>query len=258
MRKYSQVFLKNKNIAKKIVNLFTELNSGNRTVEIGPGKGILTAFLYNYYRENLTVIDIDPLMIENIKKIIPGIKAINDDFLKLDLDKLNVSYFIGNLPYHISTAIIEKLIRYRDFKLGVFMLQKEVARKLISDESDLEYGYLSAMVNLICKTDYLLDVSKDDFFPVPMVDSAIVLIEKNKIIPEAEFEKYLRFIGYAFRHKRKTLVNSINLSTGIEKEKIIKILEKNSINSNIRTEKLSPEKLFELSKTLNIGFTERR
>jgi 16S rRNA (adenine1518-N6/adenine1519-N6)-dimethyltransferase len=250
MRKYSQVFLKNKDIAKRIVDRFLSLKPDKKICEIGPGKGILTEFLYRIFGEDLIVIDIDPLMIKEIKTKFPLLKTINLDFLKLNLSELGISYFIGNLPYHISTAIIEKLIKYENFKAGVFMLQKEVAKKLVSSYNDSEYGYLSAFVNIICKTTYLFDVRKENFYPVPKVDSAVVMIEKTNEISSDEFEKYIKFIGYAFRHKRKTLLNSINLSTGLEKEKIIKILEEKSINPNARAEEISPEKLFELSKVI--------
>jgi len=252
MRKYSQVFLKNKEIAKRIVKEFLLLKPDKKICEIGPGKGILTNFLYPYFKEKMITVDIDPLMIEEILSRFPEIKAINIDFLKLNLDELGISYFIGNLPYHISTAILEKLIRYEKFKAGIFMLQKEVARKLVSTHKDPDYGYLSAFINIICKTYYLFDVGKENFQPIPAVDSAVVLIEKTNQLPLNNFEKYIRFIGYAFRHKRKTLVNSINISTGIEKEKIIKILESKSIKPNTRAEELSPDQLFEISKVIPI------
>jgi len=252
MRKYSQVFLKNKDIAKKIVNIFLSLRPDKNICEIGPGKGVLTEFLYPYFKENMVTIDIDPLMIEEIKLKFPEIKAINKDFLKINLDELNISYFIGNLPYHISTAILEKLIRYKNFKAGVFMFQKEVARKIVSTHNESNYGYLSALINISANTSYLFEVNKKNFQPIPDVDSAVVLIEKTKQIPKNDFEKYIKFISYAFRHKRKTLVNSINLSTGIEKEKIIRILENKSINPNLRAHQISPQSLFDISKIIDI------
>ena len=252
MRRYSQVFLKNKNIAKKIVEAFSNINPSQKICEIGPGKVILTEILYSYFGKDITVIDIDQLMIEQIKLRFPEINAMHYDFLKINLDELDISYFIGNLPYHISTAIIEKLIKYKNFKGGVFMLQKEVAKKLVSTPKTPGYGYLSAAVNISCQTEYLFEVGKENFFPVPKVDSAVVSIKKTKTIPPYDFEKYIKFIGYAFRHKRKTLLNSLILSTDLGKECLIKILEKNSISINTRAEELSPSKLFELSKMVEI------
>ncbi|HOJ85767.1 MAG: 16S rRNA (adenine(1518)-N(6)/adenine(1519)-N(6))-dimethyltransferase RsmA [Elusimicrobiales bacterium] len=248
-RKYSQIFLKDTHIAKKITDVFAEIAKDNRVAEIGPGKGVLTDFLFKKYKDNLTVIDIDPEMIEWIKLKYPGIKFINSDFLKISLQELNTSYFIGNLPYHISTAIIEKLITYPNFKAGVFMLQKEVCKKITADEKSPDYGYLSALVNLICRTGYLFDVYRESFSPSPNVDSGIVSIEKTKDqITDEDFKKYSRFIGYAFRHKRKTLVNSINLSIGYPKDKLSEILLSKSISPNVRAQELPPEKLLEISK----------
>lgn len=250
-RKYSQIFLKDRNIAENIVEEFIKIVNNNSVTEIGPGKGILTDFLYEKYHQNLIVIDIDPLMIDEIKKKYPYIKAINSDFLKLDLSSIGTTHFIGNLPYHISTAIIEKLINYENFISGVFMLQKEVCRKLVADEKKSEYGYISAVVNLFYRTTYLFDVSKESFSPVPEVDSGVIKIERKcDKLPIEDFRKYIKFISYAFRHKRKTLVNSVHLSNGIPKKYISELLKENSISENIRAEELSPEILFNLSKKI--------
>ncbi|NLH39670.1 MAG: ribosomal RNA small subunit methyltransferase A [Elusimicrobia bacterium] len=253
MRKYSQVFLKNKEIAQNIVKEFEILApKDKKIIEIGPGKGILTEFLFNDYKENYTGIEIDPYMVDIIKNKFNGIKIINKDFLEADID-YDTSYFIGNLPYHISTAIIEKLLSYTHFDSGIFMLQREVSKKLTSSYESFEYGYISALVNLVADTEYLFDVSRNDFYPIPAVDSGVisVRIKKNRITAD-EFEKYKRFISAAFMHKRKTLVNSISLTRNIKKEEVLSILEKENINKNIRAEALSPQILYRLSTIINI------
>ncbi|MBP7795670.1 MAG: ribosomal RNA small subunit methyltransferase A [Elusimicrobiales bacterium] len=253
MRKYSQVFLKNKEIAQDIVREFEIFAPKNKKIiEIGPGKGVLTEFLFNDYGDNYTGIEIDPCMVDIIKNRFNGIKIINKDFLEADID-YDISYFIGNLPYHISTAIIEKLLSYTHFDSGVFMLQREVSRKITASEKKSDYGYISALVNLVADTEYLFDVSKNNFYPVPAVDSGVISVrlKKNRITAD-EFEKYKKFISAAFMHKRKTLVNSISLSKNVKKEEVFDILKKENIKENVRAEALSPQILYRLSTIINI------
>lgn len=252
--KYSQVFLKNNSIAQKIADIFTSIAKENEILEIGPGKGILTQFLYPKYREKYIAVEIDPSMVEILVKKFEGIKIINKDFLKLKEDEITQSYICGNLPYHISTAILEKIINLKNFKASIFMFQKEVAKKIVATPKDKEYGYLSALINIVAETEYLFDVSKHNFEPVPQVDSAVVKIEiKNERLNKELFKRYQRFISKAFMHKRKTILNSLALSTDIEKEKIIEILKKTNTPLLKRAEELSPDELLEISKNFNLS-----
>ncbi|MEF3280922.1 MAG: 16S rRNA (adenine(1518)-N(6)/adenine(1519)-N(6))-dimethyltransferase RsmA [Elusimicrobiota bacterium] len=250
MRKFSQVFLKNRAIAEKIVKCFeTLVASCNKITEIGPGKGILTEFLFKKYGQNYTGIEIDPIMIDILKRKFKGINLINSDFLQIDQNLLS-SYFIGNLPYHISTAIIESLISFNNFKLGIFMFQKEVAKKIVSKPKETGYGYISALINLLAHTEYLFEVSRKEFEPVPEVDSAVILIKinNNQITPD-EFENYKKFISMAFMHKRKTLINSLHLSLNKDKKTITEKLIAKKLTENTRAEELSPLQLYDISKS---------
>lgn len=254
MVKYSQVFLNNKNIAQKIVNSFNSIvkNTNQTVIEIGPGKGVLTEFLLNHYK-NFYAIEVDPRIVEYLKENFKNINIINQDFLKTDLNQFNDAYFIGNLPYHISTAILEKLIEYRDFKGGVFMLQKEVCEKIVATPQNKNYGYLTALINFNNRAEYLFNVSRHNFSPVPKVDSAVISIIPEEKHNYEEYIKFKKFISHAFRHKRKTLINSLKLSSNeYQKEQLIKIFEKFNINLNVRAEELDTEMLYRISKEINI------
>lgn len=244
MPKYSQVFLKNTKTAQNIVLEFEKHTPYDKKIlEIGPGKGILTQYLIKKYPQYWAV-EIDKNMVEFLREKFKGIKIINTDILKYEIS--DFSYFIGNLPYHISTKITEKIVSNKKFRVGVFMFQKEVAKKIVADESKTEYGYLSALVNINNETKYLFDVYKTEFSPKPLIDSGVVLIKsKEQKIQKNEFEKYKKFISMAFSHKRKTLINSISLSSDIDKNIIIKKL--NTIPPQTRAEELPPKKLFELA-----------
>ncbi|MCX7905479.1 MAG: 16S rRNA (adenine(1518)-N(6)/adenine(1519)-N(6))-dimethyltransferase RsmA [Elusimicrobiales bacterium] len=248
IRKYSQVFLENVNIAQKITDIFSTEAKDNTIVEIGPGYGALTQFLYPKYLEKYIGIEIDPYFVDIIKKKFKNIKIINKDFLKINEEYLTQSYFCGNLPYHISTAILEKVIKLKNFKTAIFMFQKEVAKKIIAKPFDNNYGYLSALINILCDTEYLFEVSKKNFKPIPKVDSAVLKIKiKDKIPNEEEFFTYQKFISAAFAYKRKTLINSLSLSLKLNKTIITEIINNFNLKTNTRAEELSPQELFELS-----------
>jgi 16S rRNA (adenine1518-N6/adenine1519-N6)-dimethyltransferase len=133
------------------------------------------------------------------------------------------------------------------------MLQKEVSKKITASEKSSDYGYISALVNLVADTEYLFDVSKNNFYPVPAVDSGVISIRmKKERINADEFKKYKKFISAAFMHKRKTLVNSISLSRNIKKDEVSDILKKENINENVRAEALSPQILYRLSTLFSI------
>lgn len=251
--KYSQVFLKNASIAQKIADVFTSIAKEHEILEIGPGKGILTQFLFKNYKEKYLGIEIDPSMVEILKKKFEGIKIINQDFLKLNEEEITQSYICGNLPYHISTAILEKIINLKKFKAAIFMFQKEVAKKIVAKPKNKEYGYLSALINIAAKTEYLFDVLRQNFEPIPKVDSAVIKIEmKEERLTEDLFKRYQKFISKAFMHKRKTILNSLTLSTNIDKEKIAEILKKTNIPLLKRAEELSPQELLEISKNIEL------
>lgn len=250
-RRFSQIFLENKEIARKIVNEFIIISKSDNVVEIGPGKGVLTDFLLGHHL-NLTLVEIDSLLSKMlIEKYGDKVKIINMDFLELDLSRIEAEYFIGNLPYHISTRIVKKLLEYPDFKGGVFMLQKEVVKRISTKENSSDYGYLSALVNLVCKTEYLFEVSRKNFYPVPEVDSAVISIQRIIDISKDDFRNYMRFIGYAFGYKRKTLLNSLNLSLKKTKQEIMNVLKKHNLCEKTRAEELSPQLLYLLSKEFN-------
>lgn len=247
MRKYSQVFLKNKDIAQKITQYFIQIAGKNPVVEIGPGKGVLSCYLYPYYLDLYTAIEIDPAMVEIMKSKFPQIKIINRDFLDIEESQINSGFFCGNLPYHISTAILEKVINFTCFQAAVFMFQKEVAKKIVAEPHDPQYGYLSALIKIRADTEYFLSVSRYNFEPVPEVDSAVVVIRSKTNISPERFEIYRRFISAAFMYKRKTILNSLSISFKTSKDELIWRLENAGINPSSRAEELSPQVLFELS-----------
>ncbi|AAT42971.1 16S rRNA (adenine(1518)-N(6)/adenine(1519)-N(6))-dimethyltransferase RsmA [Picrophilus oshimae] len=196
-RKYGQVFLKNLNIAKIEVNLLN-LSPGERVLEIGPGHGILTSIIMEK-NVNLTVVEPDHRFYNEIILRFPGLNAIKNSFL--DLNPGAYDKIIGNIPYNISSQIIFKLYDF-DFKLALLMVQREFAERLVASPGNKNYSRLSASSKLRFDIKKVMDVSRKNFYPVPEVDSSIIIIKKNnKKIPCNPDD----IIKMAFSMKRKKI-----------------------------------------------------
>ena len=183
-------------------------------VEIGPGKGALTASLLER-AEKVVAIEVDPYLVHYLRQkfaesIEHGrLQLIEGDVLKTDLSAWGPAVFAGNLPYYITSPILAKI-----FKLGeswtraVFLVQAEVAARLAASPETRDFGYLSVETQLYSQPEILFPVLRSAFHPPPKVDSAAVQLN-----PRAdEFgdrEAILRFASVCFRHKRKTLRNNL-------------------------------------------------
>lgn len=227
-------------------------------IEIGPGIGTLTCKLCERY-DKVVAVEIDKTLIPVLDKTLSDYnnkEIINEDFLKLDLEKLVSEKFGGaavsvcaNLPYYITTPIIMKILEESFSKKVRFlsvtvMVQKEVAERLCASAGDSEYGAITASLNYYGKARKLFDVSPDNFMPSPKVTSSVIQIEPHEQIPyKVSSEKMLfEVIAGAFAQRRKTLVNSLSsYFKTVSKEEISNIITSLGYDINIRGEKLGTE-----------------
>ena len=227
-------------------------------LEIGPGIGSLTSELCSCY-DTVVAVEIDKTLIPILDETLSehnNVTVINDDFLKLDLNELISEYFNGssisvcaNLPYYITTPIIMKLLegsRDKDGKSKLcsitVMVQREVANRLCADESNKDYGAITASINYYGRVTHLFDVEPENFLPAPSVTSSVIRIELyDEPIYKTISEKMLfKVIEGAFAQRRKTLVNSLSsVITSVPKSRIGEIIEKLGFDINIRGERLS-------------------
>jgi len=248
---YGQNFLINSNIVKNIVK---ECKISNETlvIEIGPGLGALTEELIKI-APKVIAIEIDKNMVEILKETVLDEKLtiINEDFLKTDLNNLikeNAQYkevvIVSNLPYYITSDILEKIISLRNLKIKriVAMMQKEVGKKFLKKEDKIE-SYLKVLIDNYCETKTITYVSKNDFEPRPKVDSIVLSFELNKDVYEMDVE-HLRIIKECLNNRRKTLINTLPF----EKEKISDFFNKKNIKSTIRIEELSIAQMLDILK----------
>ena len=261
MSKYSQVFLTDKRVCAKIVSAL-DGEKFESLVEIGPGRGALTKFLYPKYGPRLKAVEIDPEMAEFLRRKYQGLALINRDFLELDLAAETggaKTAFIGNLPYSCSTAILERVLDLENLVVAVFMFQKEVARRLTAERGSHDYGYLSIAAQARAGITMLADVGSASFSPVPEVDSSVLILRPRRIFSGAELEKELfSLLKSAFTHRRKTLVNSLALSGRFSKAAVEEALSKIALEPGVRPQELSPEDYLKLMACLRGCFFKRR
>lgn len=211
-----QHFLKDKNIAERIVDSLILSNDTNQVIEIGPGTGVLTEFLLQK-PVDLRLIEIDRESIAYLKQHFP---ALTDhikeaDFLQLELDRLFEGNFhiIGNFPYNISSQIFFRVLEYRNqVNQVVCMLQKEVADRIAEKPGSKTYGILSVLLQAYYDIDYLFKVPPGVFFPPPKVMSAVIRLTRNKRAKlECDEVLFKTVVKQAFQNRRKTLRNALKV-----------------------------------------------
>ena len=241
-----QNFLINDTIINQIVSLFVS-KKDDLIIEIGPGRGALTSKLVKK-EGTLKCIELDTDLKRYLEKYnSEKCQIIFQDILKINLEELldkkyNNIYVIGNLPYYITSPIIEKLIKSKiKFNEMFFMVQKEVADRFSAIPGSKDYGYMSVFINHYYHVTTEIFVGRNNFNPVPKVDSAVIKLkninDKNYLEDD---EKYFSFIKECFLLKRKTLKNNLK---NYDFKIINSILKKYNYEENIRAEYL-PEEVF--------------
>ena len=178
-KKWGQNFLIDQNIINKIVSSMN-LKSNDQVLEIGPGTGAITKTIANNVK-NITAIEIDSNLCEVLeKKTIPNLNIINKDILEVDLEPISPNIIVGNLPYYITTPIIFKILKSNmKWEKIFFMMQKEVAERIVSKPNLKSYGRLSIMIQILSTPKLLFNISPQVFRPIPKVNSSLVQITKT-------------------------------------------------------------------------------
>lgn len=256
-KKLGQNFLINEEIINQIIEK-ADVNKNDTIIEIGPGLGSLTAKLLENANK-VIAIELDSNMSNILKErfcLYDNFELIEKDVLKVDLNEIVEKYdsvkVVANLPYYITTPIIMKLLEERlKLKSITVMVQKEVGERFCAVPNSKEYGAITISINYYTKPEIIIDVPKENFEPMPEVDSCVIKLDVRNVLPvELKNEKdFFNLIKAGFSQRRKTINNSL-ASMGISKEKIKNVLEKLGIDSKLRAENLTMEQFADISNNM--------
>ncbi|HPT08473.1 MAG TPA: 16S rRNA (adenine(1518)-N(6)/adenine(1519)-N(6))-dimethyltransferase RsmA [bacterium] len=247
-RSKGQNFLINEDIYDKIIDI-ADLKSDDIVLEIGPGLGFLTYKLATKVKKVITV-EIDPLLAkilkENLKeKKINNVTIFNNDILKArgtNFSKLGKYKVVSNLPYNITSIFLRKFLSLNNKPQAIIlMLQKEVVERIIAQVPKM--SLLACSVQFYAEAKLMLDVSKDNFYPKPKVDSAIIkIIPNKKLLANYEEEKdFFKLLRIAYSSKRKMLKNNLTSGLKMSSLDIYNLLKQANLDEKVRSEQLSIE-----------------
>ena len=251
-----QNFLIDKNFVDKIVD-GADI-AGKNVIEVGPGIGTISYEMAKTCKK-LVLIELDssliPILEENMSDF-RNVTIINQDILKTDLKEIQYKYFggepfefVSNLPYYITTPIIEKIFEEDlDCHSMTIMVQKEVADRMLADEKSKDYSSLSVFIKYYSDAEKITNVPKSVFMPQPKIDSTVLKLNLRKYRDDVDEKKLFALVHAGFNKRRKTILNS--LSDAVEKEKLRLAFDKLGIKNNLRAENLSLDDFINLTKTI--------
>jgi 16S rRNA (adenine1518-N6/adenine1519-N6)-dimethyltransferase len=252
-KSFGQNFLVDENYINKIISAL-DPKVGETIIEIGAGRGALTGKLIQS-GANVIAIELERDMIAVLRKEFSdadNLQIVEDDALKVDFSEFAASEnrsqklkLVANLPYYISTAILQKLIEQRElFSEMILMFQSEVVQRITAQVGSSERGFLTVLTEAYLRTEKLFDVPPTAFRPAPKVKSAVVRLTPKLDFAVKNDESFREIASAAFVQKRKTILNNLKNAPPNLREKIGDangFLTKCDIAANRRAESLTIE-----------------
>ncbi len=250
MRRYGQHYLINRHAVERIVDTL-ELTKEDSVFEIGPGKGVLTAYLVAR-AGHVTAVEIDtpliPYLTQKFSRV-SNFRLVHGDVMDFDFDSLPAPLkIIGNLPYSLTSPILRKVSEATHWAEAVFMVQKEVGDRLAAAPDTAAYGALTVGVNLTASVERIFELSEKSFDPAPRVKSSVIRLKRRKTSLFNDISAAQKVIQAAFQQRRKTILNALSHGLGLSKEDTQNILEKGGISPAVRAETISVDKFVELTR----------
>jgi 16S rRNA (adenine1518-N6/adenine1519-N6)-dimethyltransferase len=231
-KQWGQNFLRNRGAVDRIVAAI-EPDADDVILEIGPGEGVLTEKLAELPNA-LTAIEIDPELFARLRERFGDrIDLRLEDAVEAPLPS-SPYRAVGNLPYNVGTAILRRVVADSNCRRAVFMLQKEVADRIVAKAGDDAYGFLTLYVRLYAKARTLMTLDPGSFHPRPKVRSAVVVLDpdrKSFVSPDL-----IDLISHAFRMRRKKLVNNLIGWHSLSREAVLSGMQQAGIDENARAE----------------------
>lgn len=261
-KRWGQNFLCDRNVLDRIARA-AALVPEDRTLEIGPGLGALTLRLADL-SSFVTAVEIDTLLDPILKETLaekPNVRLVFHDFLKVDLPALLDEAFgpapgvvVANIPYYITTSILEKLLAHkRRVKRIVLLVQQEFAERLAARPGTEAYGSMTVFAQFHTRVEIAGSVSRTCFLPPPEVASSIVVFTpvEGGTIRVRDEGTFFRLVHAAFGQRRKTLPNALaGGDTGLDRPQAEDLVRRAAIDPGRRGETLSLEEFATLADTL--------
>jgi 16S rRNA (adenine1518-N6/adenine1519-N6)-dimethyltransferase len=246
---------------QSIAPLAISQNSGYCWIEIGAGHGEITQLLAARGAP-VYAIELDRTLIGHLHRIRrenPNLTVIHADIIELDISAIARGRRLriyGNLPYYITSPILHRLFTFAELIDEMhFVVQAEVAERLIAQPGNKAYGYLSVLTQFYARPEFVFRVPPGAFRPPPEVSSALVTLRlpgEQPGLGHFDASRYLEFVKLCFSQKRKTLVNS--LRTAVDPGRVRDALASLNLRSDARAEQLSIQALASLYQTLRSSY----
>jgi 16S rRNA (adenine1518-N6/adenine1519-N6)-dimethyltransferase len=207
MAKLGQHFLTDKGALDDIVRA-AGIRPGDRVLEIGPGRGALTAPLLAA-GARVTAIEADAGLAAHLPNQLksPNLTVVSEDFLRFNLAEVGAGPWlvVGNLPYAVGTPILQKVLLWDKWTMATLMFQKEVALRIVAGTGGPDYGLLGLSVRLRADAEIALELPPEAFRPRPKVDSAVVSVRRlaTPRVPASDEGMFWRLVKTAFAQRRK-------------------------------------------------------
>jgi 16S rRNA (adenine1518-N6/adenine1519-N6)-dimethyltransferase len=246
-----QHFLNDRRILQRIVDAL-ELTGAETVIEIGPGRGSLSELLVPHARR-LVLVEYDRALAERLRTryaATPSVTVVEADILSVNLAEAAGGAFrlVGNVPYYITTPILFHALERPRPERAVYLVQREVADRIVAEPGTREYGALSVNVQALARAKILFRVAPGAFQPPPKVDSAVIKIEPRDdpaVTPDEE-PTFRRFVIDAFGMRRKQMRRVVRTIWQLSADEADDLLNKSGIEPSVRPETLSPEQFARL------------
>ncbi len=235
-KKWGQNFLRNRGAVEKIVST-VEPRPDELVLEIGPGEGVLTEKLIAL-GNRVIAIEIDPDLGRRLAaRYGDRLEIRNEDAVEAPLPPVPYRA-VGNLPYNAGTPILRRIIADPNCRRAVFMLQKEVADRVVAKPGTEPYGFLTLYVEAFASAKTVMTLDPKSFYPPPKVRSAVVVLDPRDPGLSSPREEVLELVSASFRMRRKKLVNNLTAWRDLTREHVLEAMAAAAIDADARAETL--------------------
>ncbi|HSM18526.1 MAG TPA: 16S rRNA (adenine(1518)-N(6)/adenine(1519)-N(6))-dimethyltransferase RsmA [Gemmatimonadales bacterium] len=255
-RELGQHFLSDPSILRRIVAALNP-DRGDVVLEIGSGQGSLTSVLLERV-DHVIAVERDRDLVPGLRQDFPSATIIQGDALDLDWHALATGrpfLVVGNIPYQITTPLIDKALTPPRPARIVFLIQREVAERLTATPGTKAYGALTIGVQAMAQVERLFRVPAGAFHPPPQVQSAVVRLtpRREPLVADRESREFRRLVVGLFGFRRKQLLRAVRGLTGLPAGPAAEVLERAGVAASIRPEGLAPPDCVRLFRCLVDG-----